>query len=328
MSSENVRFTFIIPVPSINNYVRETITRILSLTRNDWETLVVTNDPQESPWLDDRIRTIPSGRVGPGQKRDIGVSYASGTYVVFLDDDSYPSHDFLNVLDRAFHRDVDAVGGPAITPDDDPYWAKVSGAVFLSKLTGGTPARYRPYGSTRETNDWPSVNLAVRREVFLQVGGFDCLFWPGEDTFFCDKLQRGNYRLVYEPSLIVWHHRRTSLKGHLKQVGAYGLHRGYFARHFPTSSRRWFYFLPSLWVLFVTFGIVLSLFLQNLSYFFLLGLVIYVCVISLGALLTTRFVGVRVGIGVVAYSALTHIWYGARFLQGFAMRKPLISKLR
>lgn len=210
MSESVPQVSFIIPLVRINAYVRETIANLQKLNCQNWEAIVITNDPEMSEWpTDPRIRMLSSGPVGPAQKRDLAAEAAKSSILTFVDDDSYPSTTFVDTCLGAFSdQSVAAAGGPALTPSDDSFWQKVSGAVFMSRFTGGNPSRYRPVGETQEIDDWPSVNLSVRREVFMEVGGFDTHYWPGEDTFFCWKLKEAGHRMLYVPALIVWHHRR------------------------------------------------------------------------------------------------------------------------
>ena len=70
---------------------------------------------------------------------------ARGEILVFLDDNSYPAEDLLDVARPCFDdRSVAAIGGPALTPPEDGFWQRVSGVVFLSRLSGGAPERYAP----------------------------------------------------------------------------------------------------------------------------------------------------------------------------------------
>lgn len=322
-------FSIIIPVKEINDYVRETIPAIQRLDRSDWEVLIVTNDPQGSEWPQDgRIRLLSSGRVGPAEKRDQGAREASGEYLVFLDDDSYPEPNLLSVAVTEFGNGHVALGGPAVTPPTDTFLQKVSGAVFSSKLTGGSPERYRPVGPERLVDDWPSVNLMVRRDVFLSVGGFDSPYWPGEDTFLCLKLKRAGHHVLYVPRMIVWHHRREGLGRHMRQVGAYGLHRGYFARHLPETSRRPQYFLPSavfLLLLFLPAAVILPSPLRELV---LAAGATYGLGVLAGAVDLVRNNGFSVAVAAIPYVIATHLAYGYSFIRGITKRTQLVSRLR
>ena len=322
-------FTIIIPVKSINDYFRETVPYIQNLSSQSWELIILPNDVEPDEWKDKNIQIVPSGRVGPAKKRDMGAELARGEILVFLDDDSYPEPNLLNIAEHYFIDDnVVALGGPAMTPPHDTFWQRVSGAVFLSKFSGGVPERYTPLGEVREIQDWPSVNLMVRKIDFLAIGGFDSPYWPGEDTKLClDIIQNTGKRILYVPNLVVWHHRRAGLKAHLKQVGGYGLHRGYFAKRYPKTSRKLIYFVPSAFLFFVVFSFFMPWLPDEIRYAFMLGWLTY------GAALVYAFSDIvkseKLGVALCAlwYLPFTHVFYGARFLQGL-LTKNLVSKLR
>jgi GT2 family glycosyltransferase len=324
-----VKYSIVIPVKSLNDYVRETVSKILEFERDDWELIILPNEVEGSEWDDQRIRVVPSGKVGPANKRDLGARLALGSILVFLDDDSYPRQDFLEVADAHFNDlNVIALGGPAITPAEDSFWQRVSGAFFLSRLTGGVPERYVSIGSVRKVDDWPSVNLLIRKDSFLSIGGFDTDYWPGEDTKLCrDLLTKTNGSIFYDPELVVWHHRRSGLFAHLKQVGAYGLHRGYFAKRYPENSRKLKYFLPSLFFLFTLLGLVFISFSIGNAEVFLFGWSIYLGALFLAWLEMCKFESGLISFMGVVYAIPSHIWYGFKFLQGLCTRK-LISQLR
>lgn len=323
------KFSIIIPVKAINDYVRETVPYILNLQRPDWELIILPNDTDLNEWHDPRINIIPSGRVGPAAKRDMGATRAKGEILVFLDDDSYPEADLLDIAERYFDDDnVVALGGPAITPPHDNFWQKVSGAVFLSKLSGGAPERYVPVGKARPVDDWPSVNLMVRKDAFLAIGGFNSPYWPGEDTKLClDLIQKTGKQILYVPEMRVWHHRRAGLAAHLKQVGGYGIHRGYFARKHPETSRKLLYFVPSAFVLFVTFTLIVPFIIPNTAWLFLAGWVSYALALSKAWRDMRQYETATVAMAALGYTFLTHLWYGLRFIQGLLTPK-LISRLR
>ncbi|MBQ5511265.1 MAG: hypothetical protein IIT94_09040, partial [Prevotella sp.] len=72
----------------------------------------------------------------------------------------------------------------------------------------------------------------------------------GEDTLLCEDIVYGQgKRLVYDPWAIVYHHRRRLFGPHLRQLGRYAFHRGYFVKKSPKTSFKLSYFVPSLFVL-------------------------------------------------------------------------------
>jgi GT2 family glycosyltransferase len=324
-----VKFSIIVPVKAINDYVRETVPYVQSLDGDNWELLILPNEVDQDEWHDARIKLISSGRVGPAAKRDIGAEHAAGEILVFLDDDSYPSSNLLSVATPYFgDESIVAIGGPAITPPTDSFWQKVSGAVFLSKFSGGNPARYLNLGGVKEVDDWPSVNFMVRRKDFITIGGFDSDYWPGEDTRLCANLiKKTNKKILYIPNLIVWHHRRVGLLRHLKQVGSYGLHRGYFAKRYPETSCRMKYFMPSLLFIYLLISPLIFWAPKFVQYSYSVGVFAYMFALIAAFRDIKRYENFNVATAAIPYIALTHLYYGFRFIQGLIVLN-LVSKLR
>lgn len=334
MSSEDqkIKYSFIIPVKEINDYIRESVPSILEIKREDYEIIIYPDYGHETQEHWPKTRQIASGS-GPALKRNLAAKDARGDFLVFVDDDAYPQGNILDILDRNFEDEsIAAVGGPAMTPPSNNFLQKVSGAVYLSHLGGNFPERYYPLGRKRLVADWPTVNLTVRKEVFQKVGGFNCNFWPGEDTKFCldiiNKIKEKN-KILYNPEILVWHHRREGLLRHLKQIAGYGIHRGFFARKYPKTSFKFRYFVPSCFFLFASVGWIPALFFSWYLKLYIVGWIVY------GLALVKAFFDIlrrQKELGVAAYSLLyiflTHLVYGVRFIQGFLFTGRLKSKLR
>ena len=324
-----MNFTIIIPVKEINHYIRETVPFILNLLNKNWELIILPNEDELSEWQDSRIKIVSSGKCGPAKKRDLGARIATGDILVFLDDDSYPQNDLLDVANNFFlNTEVVALGGPAITPRHDSFWQKVSGAVFLSKFSGGIPERYLSLGNVKEIYDWPSVNFMVRKKDFLEIGGFNSPYWPGEDTKLClDLIQKTSKKILYIPQMIVWHHRREGLLAHLKQIGAYGIHRGFFVKLYPQTSRKIIYFIPSFFFIFNSISLFYFIFPIIIKKLILLGWMVYATAILMAMLDILKYENIVTALSSLVYIFFTHLYYGYRFLQGLCTKK-LISKLR
>lgn len=316
----------IIPVRRINAYIRESVPHLLSLRHPSLEIVIL---PDEIAAEDDLeahgcIRIIPTGPIGPAEKRDRGAALAGGSILAFLDDDAYPSREWLDkALPHFANRRVAAVGGPAVTPPHDSFWQQASGWALSTRLgSGGALMRYLPIGKVRDVDDWPSVNLLVRKTDFDALGGFDCAYYPGEDTKLCLELTRTlGKRIVYEPEAVVYHHRRSLFWGHFKQVGQYAQHRGYFVRAFPATSRRLTYFLPSVLTTGLIAGLLTSVYSRPLRMAYTgavlcYGIALALTAVSVGIKTTQPRLGMAASLGV----ALTHFWYGLVFIRGLFSR--------
>lgn len=333
-----INYSFIIPVKEINNYIRELIPKILEINRDDYE-IIIYPDIINSNFKKQKTQQIATGPIGPAEKRSLAMKDAKGKILIFLDDDAYPTKNFLNILEQDFNNpDIVAVGGPAITPSDDNFWQKVSGAVFLSSVAGGNPDRYISTGQKKFVDDWPSVNLSVRADAFNQINGFNSQYWPGEDTILClDLIKKTHKKILYDPQLIAFHHRRSGFIRHLKQIGQYGLHRGFFAKKYPETSLKAKYFIPSLFLIFnflFLIALIFNFFFNSEILKIFLISAIFCYIIYFLALIKAFFdmykyeKNIFICLNALYYIVITHFIYGWQFIKGFIFTKKLKSRLR
>jgi len=322
MSAQKV--SIIIPVRQVGRYLLEALEYLEKIDWPDYEIIVVADRALKNfSWP--KVRLIASGQTGPAQKRDLGAKHAKGEILAFLDDDAYPNPDWLKKAVKHFEdKRVSAVGGPGVTPPNANFWEQSSGWVSASPLGAGLYTyRFLP-GKAQKIDDYPSMNLLVRKSDFVQIGGFDSHYYPGEDTKLCLDLINLGKQIIYEPEALVYHHRRSLWLPHLKQNGNFGLHRGFFAKRLPQTSAKLIFFMPSglaaAVLVFLCQGFGWPL-LKSLSQ---LALMLYT------ALLVVN--GIWIGLSskslaqaLIALPAvfLTHFWYGLRFIQGFCFVKKL-----
>ena len=259
------------------------------------------------------VRIVPTGRVRPAEKRNLGIQAATGEIIAFLDDDASPQPQWLAQACRHFSRQrVGAVGGPAITPPRDPLLARLGGEVYASPLVSGN-ARFRYVSErVRKVDDIPSCNLLVRADVLREVGNFNTRYWPGEDTILCLDIVRRGYEMIYDPFAIVFHHRRPLFGPHLRQIGRYARHRGFFCRVFPQTSLRFSYMVPSLFVLGTLLGPVVCHFAPVLWPLYIGVMGFYLIATFVVAFKSRPHEWLLLWLGIMS----THVWYGIRFLQG------------
>ena len=315
----------IIPVRDVNKYLLQSVEITLANTPVDVRIIVLTDHEVERPhvWDGYRVQIMATGPLGPGAKRDFGVRACGSSIVAFLDDDAYPAIGWLGAaMPHFLDPAVCAVGGPGVTPPDDPFWHQVSGAVFAARAgSGGARNRYVPVGNGASVDDWPTVNLLVRRSAFEAVGGFDTDIFPGEDTKLCLALvEKTGMRIVYEPRAVVFHHRRPLFWKHFQQVGRYARCRGQFFRVHPRTSRRPLYALPSLLLLWTLFGVSYACFARRSNVIASFGLGCYgMLAVSAGVETLIRTGAMALSLATAMAVALTHVWYGVQFLRGLVV---------
>lgn len=260
--------SIVIACPNGSWMLDECLAAIAGQTYTNFEVIVLP-DGGELKSDDGRVKFISTGKVRPAEKRNIGIKAAKGEVVAFIDDDAYPDAHWLEYAVKYFSEpDTGAVGGPGVTPAGDGYMARLGGRVYCNPLVSGNYRyRYKAGGVRRDVDDYPSCNLFVRKTLLDRIGGYRTDFWPGEDTLLCKDIVESGSRIVYDPWVVVYHHRRALFAPHLRQLGRYAFHRGYFVKRYPSNSAHLSYFVPSafvaglafiwwLWPLYALYGVL------------------------------------------------------------------------
>ena len=314
------KVSIIIPCKAIGPYALESVSHCLKLDYPNYEVLLLPDDWNGGDALDE-VDVILTGPMGPSQKRDLGAQRATGEILAFIDDDAFPQPDWLtHAIPNFEDPHVGAVGGPAVTPPADNLLLQASGAVYQSLAGGGPYAfRYTP-SRKREVKDYPTCNLLVRKFTFLEAVGFDTGYWPGEDTKLCLAITNHlGKSIVYEPRAVVYHHRRNLFNGHLKQVASYALHRGFFVKRFPETSRMPTYFLPSLWLTGLIAGFPM-LFFPIFRELYIAGISLYLLLVLLSSA-QVAFPNIPLTALAALGTVITHAVYGFNFIKGLASRQ-------
>jgi len=311
--------SIIIPVKEINDYIRESLPYIeaLDYDKSKIEVIVLPdNDAKIEGKFSFDLKIVPTTHIYPGEKRDRGIKLSKGEIVAFIDDDVFPMKQWLKKAVEIFESSdtIAAVGGPAVTPENDSLMRKVSGDIYASFMGGGSYRyRYIPEHA-RYVDDYPSCNLLVRRDVLDKIGGFNTEFWPGEDTVICLKIVRDHkMKIAYDPDVFVYHHRRDFPSGHIKQVKSYALHRGYFVKKFPETSFRLAYFIPTFFTLYIFSFIIPLLFARQFLALWSLPLALYGILLLIDGI---KIKDIKLASVVLPGIFVNHIIYGIYFIKG------------
>jgi membrane protein implicated in regulation of membrane protease activity len=77
--------------------------------------------------------------------------------------------------------------------------------------------------SDEEAEHIPGCNMAFRREMLEEIGGFDPRFRvAGDDVDICWRVQDAGGTLGFSPAAFVWHHPRDSVATYWRQQCGYG----------------------------------------------------------------------------------------------------------
>jgi GT2 family glycosyltransferase len=120
--------------------------------------------------LDSEVRIVANqGRRGLSGARNTGIGQATGDTIAFLDDDAVAPPGWLATLQAALaDPDVLAVGGHAV-----PIWSGRPPDHFPEEFLWVVGCSYRGLPSSGPVRNALGCNMAFRRRVFAEVGGFD-----------------------------------------------------------------------------------------------------------------------------------------------------------
>ncbi len=307
--------SIIIPCKNMDDYTRECIEYCTQLDYDAFEIILL---PDNSTEIIEGVRIIATGPVSPGVKRNVGVENSRGELCAFIDNDAYPRSDWLaNAVKYLENPEVGGAGGPGLTPEADGLIQKAGGYVLSSFMVGNLSSRYKTKQSF-ESDDIHSCNFIAWKSVVKEAGGWNEKYWPGEDTLMCLAIKKLGKKLLESSDVVVYHHRRSLFRPHLKQVSRFGEHRGFFAKKFPANSLKPTYFFPSLLVLSLFAGVLLSFFFSFFVYIVVLGVAVYLALSLVAAALQVR----KVKLILLVWSGMivTHIVYGVFFLSGLIKR--------
>ena len=103
------RFSIIVPVYNVEQYLAECVESVLAQTFTDWEMILVDDgSPDNCPRLcdewagkDARIKVVHKKNGGASSARNVGIRESGGEYILFLDsDDFYNDKDALKTFDN------------------------------------------------------------------------------------------------------------------------------------------------------------------------------------------------------------------------------------
>ena len=319
----------VIACPRRSWMLDECLGALANQTYRNFEVIVLPDADSQLSTLNFKLSTLPTGKVRPAEKRNLGIKAAKGEIIAFIDDDAYPDAHWLEYAVRYFGDEtIGAVGGPGVTPPGDSFLARMGGRVYDNLLVSGNYRyRYKAGGVRRDVDDYPSCNLFVRKSLLDSFGGYRTDFWPGEDTLLCKDIVDAGKRIVYDPWVVVCHHRRPLFGAHLRQLGRYAFHRGYFCKRYPSNSLRLSYFIPTLFVAYLFLWAILVAIPQpdimSVELFCIWQGIISVPMLTyiLLVLLTSFSLNPAVWIVTLCGVLATHVTYGIRFLGGLLAKK-------
>ncbi len=231
-----VRCTVVIPTWQRARALRETLDSLARQTCADFEVVVVGDgdDPPTRAFSEKFIAAFPlrwifhQQNLGLAAARNTGANAAAGDILLFLDDDT-PAHQDL-VSQHLRHFDETACDGRGyvygrIVEDRRaalPLWTdkflQHSWERTLQQACSRPSTGDGSVGDDVERRACFGLNCSIRRDVFLDSGGFNpALRYTDEEMEYGHRLYRSGVRFVVDPLAIVYHHNEKSMTEYFRR---------------------------------------------------------------------------------------------------------------
>ena len=235
-----MKYSIIVPVFNRPDEVDELLESLSNQTLKDFEVIIV-EDGSVKTCKDvcDKYAGIlvlhyyAKENSGPGQSRNYGAERAQGEWLIILDSDVVLPPDYLTAVDSSLFTDPVCFGGPdAAHPSFTPVQKAISYSMTSFFTTGGIRG-----GKAKLDKFYPrSFNMGIRRDVYLQLGGFSKMRF-GEDIDFSYRIVEAGHQPKLFPEAWVWHKRRTDFKKFFRQVYNSGIARINLEKRHPGTMK-------------------------------------------------------------------------------------------
>jgi GT2 family glycosyltransferase len=167
-----------------NHYPPHLVEVIVVLNGSDAESLRVARD---------HGAIVVRGDGVAAELRNRGAMAALGGILIFIDSDQEIDHHWIETaVEILSRRNAVAVGAPYVPPSETSAPA--------------SPDGLRVRETTAEEAHWlASGHVAVTRDVFDRVRGFDRSLEASDDVDFCNRLHLAGHRIVADPALTSVH---------------------------------------------------------------------------------------------------------------------------
>jgi glycosyltransferase involved in cell wall biosynthesis len=243
MQPPETALSLIISTRNRSNSLSRTLESLRKLrTCLSWELVIIDNGSSDDTQLIinrfvatfygyGAVQLVSEPKRGLANAHNAGFRKARSPICVFIDDDCYPSEDYLDAMSVCFAEDPDIgfIGG-RILP-----WSDNLCKVAIQKSTNRVP--FAPY-SFIPTGVIQGANFACRRTAIEAAGGFDSRFGPGalffnaEEVELLARISNAGWPGAYDPRPLVYHdHGRKNGWDEWRVMRSYERGRGgYYAK--------------------------------------------------------------------------------------------------
>ncbi|MBE9212352.1 glycosyltransferase family 2 protein [Plectonema cf. radiosum LEGE 06105] len=193
----NTTFTVVMPAYNAAPYLAQTIESVLSQTFTDFELLIIDDGSTDNTAViaedyqqkDKRVKLLIQSNRGVSATRNQGIASSNSPYIAFIDADDkwFPDKLALHYqhLEKNPHLGVSYAKVEFLTPDGK----------HTRKIAQGRLTKLQPQHFLYENPTMTVSNLVIRRQVFEEIGCFDCNMNYSEDLDFLFRIACSQWKI-------------------------------------------------------------------------------------------------------------------------------------
>ncbi len=204
---------------------------------------------------------------------NLAIQASSGHYIIRMDAHSIPSATYIERCVRHLEAGIaDNVGGLwLIQPAADSLIAKaIAFAAAHPFAVGDAKYRFSKQAAYVETVPYG----AYRRDLFHNIGLFDETLLANEDYEINTRILKSGGKIYFDPQITIDYVARENLRSLWRQYFNYGFWKFKMLQKYPETIR-WRQAIPPLFVISITMGSIIAVFVRIFRFFVLLELMIY-----------------------------------------------------
>ena len=312
-----VEFSIIIPYRTFDHHVEKCLQTCRQLQRPNFTfeiILLPDHVTREASLPPEGLYVLATGPVYPSEKRNRGYRMSNATYCAFIDSDAYPQPDWLANAFRLLsqHPTIGCVGGPNHVPPGSPLLQRIGTRILFCKLGVGSFPSKPVDGALLEVKEMASSNLIVRRQLLVDLDGFDSSLLTAEDARLCFQIHDAGFQVVFSYDVAVFHHRRSFPWPFLRSIFRYGHDKAWLLKTMFTPDK-YYYLVPTLFDLGLLLGALACTFFPPLRWPYAIILALYAIAVGIQSIAFGS--PLEFFLGLVGIPA-THITYGLGFGAG------------
>ncbi len=212
--------TILIPVKNVAPFIEECLDALLSqdYPKDKYEIILIDNKSEDGTIeivskYGGPVKLIQVPFDSPPKKYNAVLHKVNGDVVGFVDGDANVSKDWLNKV---------------ISPLSDPRVAGATGLILthnkdslIARLIG-YELQYRYENLPKKIKRTATMHTVYKKEVLMQVGGFNERLKTGYDCEIGHKINNADYDIIFVKDAYVYHNHRSSLSSYFQQQYEYG----------------------------------------------------------------------------------------------------------